>query len=298
MTANSSANPPENKAETSIASKTSGLAKLSLALAGLTGVLFLNFCGFLAEAWHGVHERGESPANAWNGLFGGSVGHAAGWLTVAAGGTVLCSILALSKLPTSGGGLRGKGLAVAAIVVSLLLVFCMFWSRGDLAPGPVGAGTVARYRKDAEQNDAVAQYNLGLCYAKGIGVTKNDEEAATWFRQAAEQNHVWAQCNLGHCYSEGRGVAKDVQEAVKWYRRAAEQNDAIAQYDLGMAYKNGRGTAQNNVEAYKWMSLAAEQGLNDAKTAMTAMEAMLSAEELAKAKELVGEFRERPGRQR
>ena len=49
-----------------------------------------------------------------------------------------------------------------------------------------------RYCKAAEQGDAQAQYNLGVCYEKGIGVTKNPEEARKWFREAAEQGYKLA----------------------------------------------------------------------------------------------------------
>jgi TPR repeat protein len=32
-----------------------------------------------------------------------------------------------------------------------------------------------------------AQYHLGLCYANGEGVTKDDTQAVNWWRKAAEQ---------------------------------------------------------------------------------------------------------------
>ena len=69
----------------------------------------------------------------------------------------------------------------------------------------------------------------------GQGVAKNDVEAVKWFRKAAEQNYARAQYNLGVCYAKGQGVAKDEAEAVKWYRKAAEQNYAEAQCNLGVA---------------------------------------------------------------
>ncbi len=34
------------------------------------------------------------------------------------------------------------------------------------------------YQKAADQGDASAQYNLGVCYANGGGVEKNDRMAA------------------------------------------------------------------------------------------------------------------------
>ncbi len=47
--------------------------------------------------------------------------------------------------------------------------------------------------KKAEQGDAQARYDLGLCYAKGVGVTKDVAEAVKWYRKAADQKHEKAQ---------------------------------------------------------------------------------------------------------
>ncbi len=46
----------------------------------------------------------------------------------------------------------------------------------------VNAGVMA-----ANQGDAAAQYNLGVCYYNGEGVTQNKTEAARLFRLAATQ---------------------------------------------------------------------------------------------------------------
>ena len=54
----------------------------------------------------------------------------------------------------------------------------------------------------------------------------------TEYRKAAEQGKAIAQYNLGYCYEKGLGVVKDPTEAVKWYRKAAEQGDAAAQAAL------------------------------------------------------------------
>ena len=65
-----------------------------------------------------------------------------------------------------------------------------------------------------------AQYNLGVSYDYGEGVTKDPQEAVKWYRKAAEQGNADAQCNLGYCYEMGYGVAKNSQEAVKWYGKS------------------------------------------------------------------------------
>ena len=111
-------------------------------------------------------------------------------------------------------------------------------------------------KKAAEQGDANAQFNLGVCYEKGDGV----EKAVEWWTKAAKQGHANAQYNLGLAYDNGRGVEKDLKEAVKWWTKAAEQGDAVAQYNLGVAYAHGDGVEKDLEEAVKWYKKAAEQG--------------------------------------
>jgi TPR repeat protein len=118
-------------------------------------------------------------------------------------------------------------------------------------------------QKAAEQGDAEAQYNLGVCYANGQGVAKDEAEAVKWYRKAAEQNLALAQLGLAVCYGSGKGVAKDEGEAVKWYRKAAEQNGlaaVAAQIELFSMYDTGRGVPQDDVAAVEWIRKAAEQG--------------------------------------
>ncbi len=50
----------------------------------------------------------------------------------------------------------------------------------------------------------------------------------------AAQGDAHAQFNLGVMYDKGRGVSQDYAEAVKWYRKAAEQGHASAQHNLGV----------------------------------------------------------------
>jgi TPR repeat protein len=57
---------------------------------------------------------------------------------------------------------------------------------------------------------------------------KDEAEAVGWYRKAAEQGDAGAQYNLGLCHEIGRGVAQDEAEAVSWYAKAAEQGHAAA----------------------------------------------------------------------
>lgn len=117
-----------------------------------------------------------------------------------------------------------------------------------------------QYLKLAEQGNIEAQSNLGICYYNGFGVSKDLEEAVTWFQKAAEQGNARAQCNLGICYYNGSGVSKDLEEAVSWFSKAANNSEAEAQYMLGVCYKNGEGVSQDMEEAFSWFYKAANNG--------------------------------------
>ncbi len=133
------------------------------------------------------------------------------------------------------------------------------------------AKALAELRGRAEKGEVSAQYFLGLMYANGQGVAKDEVEAVKWYRKAADQGFARAQFNLGVMYADGRGVAKDEVEAVKWYRKAADQGNAGAQLNLGLMYDTGQGVAKDEVEAVKWYRKAADQGNADAQFSLGVM---------------------------
>lgn len=122
------------------------------------------------------------------------------------------------------------------------------------------AEAIRWYRLAADQGDARAQFNLGVAYNTGRGVTQNYAEAVKWFRLAAERGDGDAQNHLGHVYRYGQGVDQNYAEAVRWFRLAADQGSADAQLNLGSAYFTGLGIAQNYTEAVHWFQMAANQG--------------------------------------
>lgn len=118
--------------------------------------------------------------------------------------------------------------------------------------------------RGAENGNARAQYNLGLMYDQGRGLAQSDVEAVRWYRKAADQGHIEAQYNTGCMYHQGRGVAQSDNEAARWHRKAADQGDAQAQSNLAQKYLRGRGVAQSDEEAKRWFLKAADQGDIDA----------------------------------
>lgn len=117
--------------------------------------------------------------------------------------------------------------------------------------------------KQAAAGDAAAEHRLGLLYASGKAVAKDDRVAAEWFEKAAAQGLAPAQYNLGVLYERGTGVVRDPKKALFWYRRAADQNYARAEHNLATLYATGSGVPQNYAEAQKWFSRAADGGITE-----------------------------------
>ena len=109
----------------------------------------------------------------------------------------------------------------------LILVAAVVAVALDIAPLPA-QDTPDLFRQAAEQGNADAQFNLGVMYANGRGVLKDDAEAARWYRMAAEQGHAGAQSNLGVRYAIGSGVLKDATLAHMWLNIAGANGSEIA----------------------------------------------------------------------
>ena len=162
----------------------------------------------------------------------------------------------------------------------MLVVLLVIFSVGAVSASPERTD---KLRKAAERGEVNAQFNLGITYWFGDGVTKNPVEAVNWYRKAAEQGLAKAQFNLGCAYSSGTGVIKDPFEAVNWYRNAAEQGFANAQYCLGIAYWYGEGAKKEPVEAYAWLNVASAFGCEPARSWRDSLTKDLSKEQSAEA---------------
>ena len=139
---------------------------------------------------------------------------------------------------------------------------------------------------DSAHGDAGAQYNLGMMYEKGSGVSQNYDRAVELYTKAANQGHAGAQwwCRksanqglaqaqdiLGTMYKHGLNVPQDDEHAVHWYKKAADQGYARAQCNLGSMYYNGHGVSQDYGRAVELYRKAANQGHADAQNNLASM---------------------------
>lgn len=87
---------------------------------------------------------------------------------------------------------------------------------------------------------------------------RGDYTTVFWIlRPLAEQGNAIAQFNLGMIFAKGLGAPQDYREAVKWYGKAAEQGVAFAQSTLGLMFEGGLGVPEDKVLAYALYNLSA-----------------------------------------
>jgi TPR repeat protein len=82
--------------------------------------------------------------------------------------------------------------------------------------------------KQAHDGSATAMRFLGLLYARGEGVQRDDDVAMTWFRKAAARGDATAMYAIGLAYWRGAGVARDPNVARHWLIAAADRGEPRA----------------------------------------------------------------------
>ena len=76
-----------------------------------------------------------------------------------------------------------------------------------------------------------------LLFASSAPVWADDHAASVESqKRLAAQGNVEAQVKLGVMYATGQGIPRDDAEALKWFRLAATQGNAEAQVYLGFMY--------------------------------------------------------------
>ena len=88
----------------------------------------------------------------------------------------------------------------------------------------------------AQAGNAVAEELIGVMYAMGLGVPRDDERAFDWYLRSALKGHPGAQSGIGWYYEVGRGIpAPDLVRAYAWYVLSAIGGDpdaAVSQQEV------------------------------------------------------------------
>jgi TPR repeat protein len=138
----------------------------------------------------------------------------------------------------------------------------------------------------AGRGDAEAQFSLGVKFARD-GATQDYPQAVQWYRKAADQNHSLAQFNLAIMYASGQGVARDDVKSMGWMQKAADQGDAGAQFRVGMKHHRAsfdgppEAAIESRILAYKWLELSATQGYRGSEAASAFVALNMTREDVA-----------------
>ena len=88
----------------------------------------------------------------------------------------------------------------------------------------------------ARSGNAEAEELIGVMYALGLGVERDDVRAFEWYLRASLKGHAGAQSGIGWYYEVGRGMpAPDLVRAYMWYVLSAIGGDpdaAISQEEV------------------------------------------------------------------
>lgn len=106
--------------------------------------------------------------------------------------------------------------------------------------------------KKAKKGDAVAQYEVGICYLEGKGVAQDYKKATKWLKKSMDQGNEDARAKFYSCYS------KDLEILAYYF------DDVEAQYGLGLAYLNGTGVAADKETAAEYFYKAKNNGHKEA----------------------------------
>jgi len=121
----------------------------------------------------------------------------------------------------------------------LVLIFLAAPVRADMEQArdlmEAGDYTAARalFEVYAQSGNAEAEELIGVMYALGLGVARDDERAFDWYLRASLKGHPGAQSGLGWYYEVGRGIpAPDMVRAYLWYALSAIGGDPDALMSL------------------------------------------------------------------
>ena len=85
----------------------------------------------------------------------------------------------------------------------------------------------------ARSGNADAEELIGVMYAMGLGVERDDQRAFEWYLRSSLKGHPGAQSGIGWYYEIGRGMpAPDLVRAYMWYTLSAIGGDPDAAISL------------------------------------------------------------------
>lgn len=136
------------------------------------------------------------------------------------------------------------------------------------------------------------QARAGLAEGKAAMAANDFKTAMAEFLPAAQTGNADAEELIGVLYAMGLGVERDDRRAFDWYLRASLKSHPGAQSGIGWYYEVGRGLpAPDVVRAYAWYTLSAIGGDPDAAISQDEIAKKMTLEQIAEALALIKDYR-------
>tara|TARA_Y100000996_G_scaffold268845_1_gene211659 strand:- start:23 stop:463 length:441 start_codon:yes stop_codon:yes gene_type:complete len=128
--------------------------------------------------------------------------------------------------------------------------------------------------------------------ARDLMEDNNFKEAMLQLIPAARSGNADAEELIGVMYAMGLGVERDDIRAFEWYLRSAMKGHPGAQSGVGWYYEIGRGMpAPDLIRAYMWYVLSAIGGDPDAAISQEEVVKKMSSEQIEKAHILIDDYK-------
>ncbi len=121
----------------------------------------------------------------------------------------------------------------------------------------------------ARNGDPSAQTLVAEILSRGLGVARNEVEAAKWYALASEQGVPEAQFQYALLLLDGGLVKKDVNGAYALLEAAAEAGNVLAQFNFAQLVVDREPGEAGMAKAVSYYERAARAGLADAQYAMS-----------------------------
>ncbi|MGR3634341.1 MAG: tetratricopeptide repeat protein [Shimia sp.] len=126
-----------------------------------------------------------------------------------------------------------KRIVFAALLATASPVFAEIETGRDLMDAKHFPEAMAELLPAARSGNAEAEELIGVMYALGLGVARDDVRAFEWYLRASLKGHAGAQSGIGWYYEVGRGMpAPDLTRAYMWYTLSAIGGDPDAAISL------------------------------------------------------------------
>ena len=125
---------------------------------------------------------------------------------------------------------------IFVLIIMPFVAFAEIENARDLMEEGKFAEAMEELLPAARSGNAEAEELIGIMYAMGLGVERDDMRAFDWYLRSSMKGHPGAQSGVGWYYEIGRGMpAPDLIRAYTWYVLSAIGGDpdaAISQEEV------------------------------------------------------------------